>query len=292
MSREIQEVTHARLEPVIGGCPGLFTARSRRVGALDVMYHLGDATLRLSAVHRPRPVDLMVLVVLVALAGPAGRASDDGDRDRQLVAALALSAVDGVLIVETRVARVLHEMGLEDGGSGRAQLRESLARLAGLTVIGRRGSREASMHLLSYAVDDVSGALSVALSPRLTAAILGPRHIRLMLSELRPIREHARLLYVRICGWVDPGRTRAVRLSVLMGYLWPDPPTRQWEVRDRRRIVRRAMRELSQLYGWRVEADARGVQYRIARPGISPTPTGKTPTEAVKTLTLKSVISL
>lgn len=289
--KEVQELTHARLEPAIAGFPGLFAARGRQRGSLDVSYSIGDRTLRMLAAHRPRPVDLMALVVLVALAGPAGRASDEGDGDRQLVDALA-TAADGVLIVETRVARVLHEIGLEDGGSGRAQLRESLARLAGLTVIGRRGTREVSMHLLSYAVDESTGALQVALSPRLTAAILGPRHVRLMLDELRAVGEHARLLYVRLCVWIDPASARRVGLDVLMGYLWPNPPHKSWQARDRRRIVRRAMAELGGLPGWRVEADARGVQYRIARSGISPTPTGKTPTEAVKTPTLKSVISL
>lgn len=291
MSRDIVEVSHARLEPAIGGCPGLFTARSRRGGALDIEYHVGDGTLSLSAARRPRPVDLMVLVVLVALAGPGGRRSDDGDGDRQLVAALAAGVLEGVLIVETRIARVLREMGWEDGGSGRKQLRESLARLTTLTVIARRDSREVSMHLLSYAVDEGTGTLRVALSPRLTAAILGPRHIRLMLDDLRQLGEHARLLYVRICAWVDPGRMRPVGLSVLMEYLWPEPPTEDWEVRARRRIVRRAMGELGTLAGWRVETDARGVQYRVARPGISHTPAGISLTEAGKTPTRQIAIS-
>lgn len=292
--REVQELTHARLEPHIAGCPGLFTARTAGVDVLDAEYRLGDVELRMLAVHRPRPADLMLLATLLALAGPAGREPDEARADSALVAALECSpaaAGVGTLVVRAARARVLSECGVRDGGSTRNALIESLRRLSQLTVIVRRGPQEASMHLLSYSIDTSTGELAVALSPRLSAAILGGRHVRLELAEMRELREHARVLYARVCSWIDPGRTRAVRLSVLMSYLWPDAPRGAWEVRDRRRIVRRAMSELGELAGWRVEADARGVQYRIARPGISPTLAGKTPTLAGISPTPESAIS-
>jgi len=291
MSAEVQELTHARLEPAIAGCPGLFAARTAGADVLDARYQLGDVELRMLAAHRPRPADLMTLAVLVALAGPGGHAPSDADEG--LIGALEATAASASspLVVRTTRARVLSECGIKDGGSARAALVESLTRLAGIIAIASRGSQRVSMHLLSFAIDEATGKLAAALSPRLTAAVLGGRHVRLELMELRALSEHARLLYVRLCAWVDPRSMRRVRLDVLMGYLWPEPPADAGAARDRRRLVRRAMQRLGELPGWCVEADQRGVQYTITRPVITPTLTVKTPTLTVKTPTPPGVFS-
>jgi hypothetical protein len=293
--KEVQELTHARMEPAIAGFPGLFAARTAGVDVLDAQYQLGDVELRMLAAHRPRPADLMLLCVLVSLAGPAGRAPAEALGDFALVCALECAPPAtgaGTIVLKTTRARVLSECGVRDGGSTRKVLRESLIRLTGLTAIVRRGQQEVSMHLLSFTIDEATGELVVALSPRLSAAVLGGRHVRLQLGEMRKLSEHGRVLYTRLCAWIDPGSTRRVGLDVLEGYLWTNAPTSAVAVRDRRRLVRRAMSALGRLPGWRVEADARGRQYTISRPPvISLTEAVISPTEAVKTLTLKSVIS-
>lgn len=297
MGREIQEVTHARLEPAIAGCPGLFGARDRSGRAVKIDQRIGDAELMWRSVDRLTPADLMTLAALVALAGPGGR-SVTPEHDHGLISALDMRANDepaslsGALVVETVTARVLRECGREDAGRNRVALRDSLRRLASLTVIVRSGKREVGMHLLSYAVDEDSRALRVALSPRMTTALLGGRYTRLELEEMRTLGEHARVLYARLCTWVDPGSTRRVGLIALMGYLWADPPDQEWAMRDRRRLTRRAMRELGQLRGWRVRVDAQGVQYTIGRPAVeSPTVAVETPTRAVVSPTREVVIS-
>ena len=164
---------------------------------------------------------------------------------------------------------------------------ESLIRLAALTAIVTREKQRVSMHLLSFSSDEESGEISLALSPRLSVALVG-RHVRLELAEMRAIGEHARVLYVRLCSWIDPGRERRIGIDVLCEYLWPQRALRGWETRDRRRLVRRAMRELAGA-GWRVKSDTRGVQYTIRRPAGGD---GETPTILGETPTRESAISL
>jgi len=297
VSVEVPELTHARMEPAIVGCPGLFTARDRRGRGLRIDQQIGDVELMWRSVDRLTPGDLMTLAALVAIAGPGGRAAEPA-HDHGLISALDMRANDepaslsGTLVVETVMARVLRECGREDAGRNRVALCDSLRRLASLTVIVRSGKREVGMHLLSYAVDEDSRALRVALSPRLTAALLGGRYTRIDLREMRALGEHARLLYVRLCVWIDPGVIRRIGLEVLMGYLWPEPPAGAVMVRDRRRLTQRAMRQLSELPGWRSWIDERGVQYTIGRPPVkTPTPPVKTPTPPVKTPTPPGVFS-
>jgi hypothetical protein len=202
------------------------------------------------------------------------------------------AAAAGTIVVKTTRARVLSECGGRDGGSTREALIGSLIRLAGLLAIVSRGAQKVSMHLLSFAIDETTGELSVALSPRLTHAILGGRHVRLELHELRTLGEHARLLYTRLCSWIDPGRVRKLGIDALVEYLWPEQGKKEWETRDRRRIVRRAVAEFRELAGWRVSLDARGAQYTISRPPvISPTRAVISPTRAVISPTPESAIS-
>lgn len=292
---DAQELTHARLEPAIAGFPGLFAARTSGPDALDARYTLGEVELRMLAAHRPRPADLMLLAVLAALAGPAGREPNEALGDCALVRALECApaaAGAGTIVVKTSRARVLSECGVRDGGSTRKALRESLSRLTGLTAIVRRGSQEVSMHLLSYSIDESTGELAVALSPRLSAALLGGRHVRLELREMRELSEHARVLYARLVAWIDPSRTRRVGLNALAVYLWPDPPSDGAIERKRRQRLRAALLELGELSGWRVETDRRGRQYTITRPaGKTVTPAGKTVTSPGKLVTPDSVIS-
>ena len=301
--REIQELTHARMEPAIAGCPGLFIARRRQCkgmpgpaacDALDVIYQLGDIELRMLSAHRPRPADLLLLVVLLALAGP-GRC-EPGEKERALVDALACEpapAAAGTIVVRTNRARLLEECGVSDGGSTREALIDSLIRLSGLMALVSHGSQKVSMHLLSFTIDTATGEISVALSPRLSSAILGGRHIRLELPELRELGEHARVLYVRLCNWVDPGRTRRIGVDALVQYLWAAPPARGSLVRKRVYRVRRAMAELAQLHGWHVEPDRRAAQYSITRPPVKTgTEAGISGTLPVKTGTPESAISV
>ncbi len=301
MVKEIQELTHARLEPAIAGFPGLFTARQAERasgGKTDVKYQLGDVELVCRAADRLLPSDLLTLAALVALAGP-GR-QEPAERDKALVCDLAIeppAAAGGTLVVETHAGRLLSECGRRDGGEQRARLRDGLRRLAGLVVFVKRGAQEVSMHLLSYTADMKTGVLRVALSPRLSAAILGGRHVRIDMRELRELGEHALIIYVRLCTWIDPGRTRRVGINALDEYLWPESAKTAAGGRKRRQRLRRAMAELCALPGWRVETDARGRQYTVNRPGAAPavvpvTRTVVSVTRPVVPVTPKSTISL
>ena len=263
--RDVQELTYARMEPRIAGCPGLFSARAQTGRALKVEHAIGDVVLRFRG-ESLGAADLMVLCALVALAGPSRQTP--GESDASLIDALDVQPTElsaGSIMIETRSSRVLSECGLADGGVQRAALIESLRRLSQLTVFALRARQEASMHLLSYSIETDGGALRVALSPRLAGAILGGRHTRIILQELRELGPAARVLYLRLAGWIDPGRCRRVGADVIEEYLYSERGEGS-TARERRRRARAAMREIEGLEGWRVEIDGRERQYRISRP--------------------------
>ena len=284
--REIQTVTHARLEPRIAGCPGLFAARAKPGQTMKVEHTAAGVSLHFRG-ESLGGADLMILCAIVALAGP-GRIAP-GPASSGLIETLKCepkASATGSIMIETRSSRVLSECGIEDGGVQRAALIESLRRLSQLTVFARRGCQETSMHLLSYSIDSDTGALRVAFSPRLSITILGGRHTRIILHELRTLGPAARVLYVRLAAWIDPGRCRRVGIDVLEEYLYNERGSGSTG-RERRRRARAAMREIERLEGWRVEPDARARQYCIRRPlavGCM--------TEAVGCMTPESAISV
>ena len=103
--REIQEVTHARLEPRIAGCPGLFAARAKTGRTLKVEYAVGDVVLRFRG-ESLGAADLMILCAMCALAGP-GR-QEPGESDASLINALAVRPAElsaGSIMLETRSSR-------------------------------------------------------------------------------------------------------------------------------------------------------------------------------------------
>ncbi len=52
--KEMQELTHARLDPAVSRCPGLFAARDRRGLALRIDQQIGEVELMWRAVESGR----------------------------------------------------------------------------------------------------------------------------------------------------------------------------------------------------------------------------------------------
>jgi hypothetical protein len=72
----------------------------------------------------------------------------------------------------------------------------------------------------------------------------GAQHVRIDMDEVRALQtDPARLMYQRLCGWIDPGKSGRVELDTLCGYVWPGQATNP--VRSRRDAKRLAGRFLS-----------------------------------------------
>lgn len=207
----------ARHDPAICLASGLFRSLPRgtahRARRAEVVYEREGSILRFVLPFLLGADDLRLLQVLVSMAGQ-GRTTlprdPETDTGRALQNALASQRDEDALVVRTRLASVLRALDREDCRDARAAVRRSLVRLASVLVIVTRGSRDASAHLLSHAVDAETGQLMVALDPRVTAAALGERQYAYIdLDEVRTLKgDLAVILHQRLCAWIDPGRTR------------------------------------------------------------------------------------
>lgn len=208
---------------------------------------------------------------IVASAGPEGaRLPPNPAKEMARQLRISLDAKDEALkqdaiLVRIRVRKLLNEIGMSDGGKNINSLRSSLVRMSNVTIIVKRGSITSSCNMLSFAFDESDGRLCVALNPRITEAILGQRpYTRIDMAEVRALRgDPARLVHQRLCGWIDPGSTRNVKIDTLCGYVWPSEANDE-AMRRRRGIARRALGELAGLH-WGTDEYAQG-KWKIKRP--------------------------
>lgn len=279
------DLTHARHDAGHVLAPGLFRCLGpgdRRVMKLDVTYRLGECDqIEFKGFEPLDATDLRVLQGLVAMSGPDGRmlrddgkASDLGDQLMERLFTPPEPEAEpfprrwpDTLAIYDSFRALARAVGMDEGGKTVRQIKRSVERLFGVTVFVQHGKRRVGMRMLStYASDEASGALRVAVNARLASAILGDvRHVRIDLTEVRALEsDPARLIHQRLSGWIDPGETRKASMDTLMGYAWPLPPT-EAAVRKRRVKVRAAMEELRRV-GWTVTEDRSG--FTIGRPSL------------------------
>jgi hypothetical protein len=269
------ELTHAMHDPAHCLAPGLFRSLvrgERKMQKLDITYEYGKGELLRFVGFEPLGADDMVILLgLIARAGPEGKVlspTTDSALGRELWRRL-LPRFDGTekngLVVHDRMSRLLAEIGLTDAGGNIRGLKASLERMASVTVLVTKDGRQASTRLLSYEFDATDGRLVVALNPRIAEAVIGERpYARIELAEVRMLKtDPARLMHQRLCGWIDPGKPREVKLDTLCGYVWPDDANPE-AIKKRRQTVRRALRELENAR-WTVHEYAKG-KFSIGRP--------------------------
>mgnify|MGYP001951187981 CR=1 FL=1 len=279
------DLTHARHDPGHVLAPGLFRslgAGDRKKLKLDVTYIHGKERLEFTGFEPLGVDDMRVLQGLVAMAGPEGLMLRDGEGETEGGKQLALDLFTppheilaagkkpDSLVVRDSLRRLAREVGMDEGGKTIKQIRKSVERLFGVTIFVQSGkTRFATRLLSSYASDEGTGDLFVAVNPRVAEAILGDRqHVRIDLDEVRSLKtDPARLIHQRLCGWIDCGKSGKASLDTLSEYVWPDSPTATDAARRKHRMkVRAAMKELQAL-GWSVAEDRKGI-CTITRPRL------------------------
>jgi len=280
------DLTHARHDRAHVLAPGLFRSLApgdRKRLKLDVVYDFGDGErLEFKGFDPLGVLEMRVLQGIVAMAGPEGLILEQEDKaspgGKQLMLALfdpddnavkAAREKPTSLIVKDSLRRLAREIGLAESGTNLKHIKDAIKRLFGVTVFVRQGNREIGTRLLSsYASDEETGDLYVALNPRLAAAILGRvPHARIDLAEARKLEsDPARLIHQRLSGWIDPGKSGEATADTLSGYVWPEVAPTERATRARITKVRKAVREIGAT-GWRVE-ETRKDCWRFVRPKL------------------------
>jgi len=271
-------LTHARHDPAHCLAPGLFRSLERgerKKQKLDITYtySVGE-TAQFTCFEPLGSDDLRVLQGLVAMAGADGTSlspepkTENGRHLRELIDPKFDASGQRACMVRSAMRRLLAEIGLSSGGKSMENVVASLHRMANVTVLVKKDSRQASFRLLSYAFDSQDGALLVALNPQLAGVALGDvkKHARIEMSEVRALHTSpARLIHQRLCGWINPGKSGKVEVDTLCGYVWPEE-TNPEAMKKRRQIARRALKELAAL-GWTVDEYATD-KWEIRRPKL------------------------
>lgn len=279
------DLTHARHDRAHVLAPGLFRSIApgdRKRLKLDVTYQFSpDEQIEFKGFEPLGVMDMRVLQGIVAMAGPDGLLLEDEDRatdaGRQLMLSLFEPADAAIrearekppsLVVRDSLRHLAREIGLTESGTNLKRIRKSVERLFGVTVFIQKGKKRLGTRLLSsYASDDETGDLYVALNPRLASAILGRApYARIDLAEVRALdSDPARLMHQRLSGWIDPGKSGEVTADTLAGYVWPDEAS-EAQMRWRKAKVRKAVAEIKAA-GWRVD-EIRKDHWRFIRPRI------------------------
>jgi hypothetical protein len=218
--------------------------------------------------------DLRVLQGLVAMAGPGGLVLSNAPKTREEYALRDLIELQGVschdqdlIAIKGSYRELAHEIGYKNKRYT-AVIRSCIERLWKVNIIVQVEGKRVGFRLLStYASNNNTGGVYVALNPRLAQAILGDMpHTRINMVEVRSLKtDPARLLYQRLCAWIDPGKTGRAGIDILCSYIWLEKAT-PIAIRKRRQRARAVLiDEINTLEGWTVKEYAKG-KFSISRP--------------------------
>ena len=271
-------LTHARHDSAHCLAPGLFRSLQRgerRRCKLDVVYNYGNG--KRIEFSGPEPLgadDLRILQGLVAMAGPSGlvlspEPQTEAGRQLRLFLDPKWDAVQqDAMVVKGSYRALAREVGYANIDDTRP-VRDCIERLWKVSIIVQDGGRRQGFRLLSeYASDGRDGKLYVALNPLIASAVMGGRHVRISMAEVRGLQtDQARLIHQRLCGWIDLGRSGRVDLDTLCSYVWPDKAVSLSAIKKRRQAARKALAELVAV-GWKLGEYAKN-KWTIWRPKAS-----------------------
>lgn len=294
----LEDAAVARHDPALCLMPGLFRyvdpgQRDKSMTALRLTYEFGEYTIE---VHNSAPLggdELAVLQGQLALAGamnetiaPTGVLSEveaqlvDGITPPATAEHKAMEVVDPLAHGDYSESNLLELIGWQVCGANRTRARKAAQRLATVVIIRypTKKPREWTRYNLEALVNTNTQSRKwarthVAFDPHVTSILFGSnlRYTHVDMETVRRIGQDQGLglLHQRLSAWIDPGRTRDVKLSTLLEYLFPGDEVARFEDAARRsmdrnyaklsaadikrqqlKMLQDALNGLSQLPGW------------------------------------------
>lgn len=294
----------ARVHPALCLASGLFVSKAKAPRAASgapvilATQIMGDLSYVFTGIAPLGSDDLRVMQAVHLLASqPANTLEIDTTTPRTPLAQTLVAALNPVISTGEPVSAkmltgsvaALAEAGgyAQTAGGSREGVSGSLTRLAAIRVACLRDNQEVSVCQLLALADldpeaDGFGAptdtLAIALAPSLSTPLLvsgGGRYVHLEQSDILTLGEDAehgartRLLHLRLCGYIDPGKTKAVSAATLAEYAFGQPASKD-TLRRQLGDIRKSMPLLGRL-GWTVTADTRrgGRQvFTLIRPAL------------------------
>lgn len=277
VGKRAPRTSFAKMDPVTPQV-GLFRAQSgnpknqRRAPKLgSIVYRMdhGGITHEYRAAGQMDATDWKILLAVAALSGMDGQRFNSTTEsaplptlwDRFLGEGKALDK--DALRLRTTAYSILREAGLADNGQNRKRLTEGLIGLSMVRQFLRRGNQVISgANLLSFAHDEDSGELSIALSSQMARKIIGeesPQHIRISLTDVRSLKDSAAVvLHAMLSCRIRVGDKRPAVYNIdTLAKAAYGPTENPITIRTRRKRIREALADLQSLPNWGI-ADHNG----------------------------------
>ena len=243
-----------------------------------------NETIKVVSPYRLGADDLGLLLALISFGGQrtvakmlSRKTTCGTDSRSRLISVPARRSSMPHIRIRTTINDVLLAVRLPRKSNIYEQAKEKLQRLSAVKCFreGVVGNRRVSMstgeeNLLGYNLTE-DGNLTVTISERLTQAILGKHFIRVDIPSYQRLRgDTARILLVRLCAIIREGGTGKRALNDLAHLVYGEPsgkaPWTESQVKERRRMVREALKEIEErLEGWKVAVDDKD-RFCITRP--------------------------
>lgn len=297
----------ARFHPVLSLVPGLFTSKSRQTkSAASTPICLGSQSYsgRDYDFFGNTPLggsDLRVLQAIYLLCSHPSNAleleitSPLSKVSTRLVQGLAFSGDDEgfsrAKVLTCTISDLANASGyVSTGGGSRKVISEAISRLASITTVVRHDGNEVFRSALladtdlDPTVDDIGNEadkIAIALSPALSSPLLAgskAAFVRIPHADIQALSnieggknlDSARLIYLRLCGFINPGQEKKVSAATLAKYAFGDAASKD-TARRQYQNVRDALENLKTI-GWSTSGDDRksGERvYTIKRPATS-----------------------
>ena len=277
------QTKYARHDPLHCLTPCLFKSlptRQREGIRLSARHSFGSVCVEFMGNQALGHSDLRLLQGLVALAGRDGK-EICAQPETHLGASLRnlmdlrddVADKTAIGMANLSYSGIIQEIGLKPNQRSVRIIKDSLKRMSRVAIVLTHNELKTSesFRLLSY-IDPAEGeSLAIALNPTIARAMMGGRHVLIDMNHVRELkRVPTILIHQRLCGFIDPGRTKAVAMETLCNYAWPDPTGKASTLSMRRAAVYRALKELRGI-GWKV-SEYRAERFQIGRPAMHPWP--------------------
>ncbi|MGN5114448.1 replication protein C, IncQ-type [Aeromonas jandaei] len=281
-------------DPLLGKITGLFIPISSGKRQSDILLKtvVSGKKIQVELLQSLDCSDQSVLFALISLAGIDGKkisSESKGPRTKYLWNGLKVSGGAetefGVLVTTTQ-AKILNVLGWNKSGNEYKKLKETLDRLSNVNFKIESDSCEWRSRLLSNLItkDDSGGGdhvVDVALNPRIAHAVDGGQFNRICLEERRQLNSNIALL---VHAWlsfnINPGHKLTPFLDTIVQRIW-DIPTENYksttkseyekkEERRKRSLIVAALKEISELKGWKVSIVGSGSigKAEVSRPRV------------------------